>query len=290
MDVYYVVDWHKHYAKSQARTDSGLAWVAQSVNLNHDKYLSIIERPIGCALYGIFRIILSVAARCVPDGILVDRHGRPFNTESLATKTHIPKRQLVRAIPILVNEEKLMAAAPSVEAAAAAVLASRPAWNNGDGPPNLAPNRPPSLSGGQAPSRLRAPDRTGPDGRLDGRSENTSPPPSDLDLGEERTVGRSEAAGNELFALAQERGIQVADEVAASGLPVNVVRELCDAADACRMHAGWVVTEIRRMRDKGGGPRWPSEWRKVKAEREKLAAADKRVREQRERDAREAVS
>jgi hypothetical protein len=84
--VYRIRDWDRHYEVAQTRKVDRLQWLA--VPLKHDGlgFRRVMALPEGMALYGAWMLILQVAAKCRPRGVLVDDSG-PMTAQDLALKT-----------------------------------------------------------------------------------------------------------------------------------------------------------------------------------------------------------
>jgi hypothetical protein len=84
--VYRIRDWDRHFEVAQTRKVDQLQWLA--VPLKHDGlgFRRVMALPEGIALYGAWALILQVAAKCRPRGVLVDASG-PMTAQDLALKT-----------------------------------------------------------------------------------------------------------------------------------------------------------------------------------------------------------
>ena len=98
--LYRIANWNKHYEKAQARKVKKPAWVPIPVKHDGNGYRRVISH--GADIYGAWCLILEVAAKCEPRGILMGEAG-PLEPEDLAMKTGAPLELFERALTVLSN-------------------------------------------------------------------------------------------------------------------------------------------------------------------------------------------
>lgn len=98
---YRVRNWGDHFEISQTRrVDGPLKWVA--IPTAHDglRFRRLMRLPNGAAIYGVWILLVTVAARCKIRGTLSDVDG-PLDAESLALKTDAPVDLVKQSLEIL---------------------------------------------------------------------------------------------------------------------------------------------------------------------------------------------
>ena len=116
MSVLFFESWRRHYERAQARRLVNLPWFCQSTDLSHPLFVQVAVHPSGLEIYGLFRILLAVAARCTPRGILAMRSGDPLDVVMLGQMTHVAQARIRKVLP-LVESFGLIQRAESVAAA-----------------------------------------------------------------------------------------------------------------------------------------------------------------------------
>lgn len=104
MNKYVVRDWNKNYEIAQSRKIEGpLSWVATPCKHDGLGFRRIMALPDGAAVYGAWVLIVQVAAKCNPRGVLADERG-PLTPEGLSFKTGCPEKIMQRAIEVVSSE------------------------------------------------------------------------------------------------------------------------------------------------------------------------------------------
>ena len=99
--TYRIRDWPKHFECAQSRRNSGpMRWF--SVPTSHDTrgFRRLMNLPNGVSLYGCWILIVSVAAKCTPRGVLMANDG-PLDADELALKTGAPAEMFAEALRVL---------------------------------------------------------------------------------------------------------------------------------------------------------------------------------------------
>lgn len=111
--VYYVVGWDDHYEDRITRRMAHLKFLKQSVNLQDDNLILLLAKPDGHALYGVWRLMLSLAGRCENRGVFALKGGAPYDESTLAARIRAPIELLKHALSALL-EIRWIACASSV--------------------------------------------------------------------------------------------------------------------------------------------------------------------------------
>lgn len=82
-----IVGWARYQHADSKRYASGMPWVKCPTSHTGLGYLEIMDHADGMAHFGAWVLILQVAAKCPPGGILVTDSGKPILARELALKT-----------------------------------------------------------------------------------------------------------------------------------------------------------------------------------------------------------
>ena len=99
--TYRIRDWSKHFECAQSRRNSGpMRWF--SVPTSHDTrgFRRLMNLPNGVTLYGCWILIVSVAAKCTPRGVLMANDG-PLDADELSLKTGAPAHTFAETLKVL---------------------------------------------------------------------------------------------------------------------------------------------------------------------------------------------
>lgn len=300
MKFYVVAGWYRHYVKAQAAQYDRLPWVAQSTNLLHDSYLEIVQERRGIAVYGVFRVLVSLAATCDPPGVLVQRNGDPFDASSISKKTSIPRAEIERALPVLIKTN-VIHVLNDIQNAIRVVNESRKATGEFRSKRELRkitqcptqsrnplkgnaldlsgsecgqpfdadlPHRPPHRQAMSAP--MSAPMR-------DVTERNVTIRPTDrtqiFSPDSVPVAGRSVGL---FFSWLQSAGVQVAADLAEqldrAQVKPEAVNELIRCQQQLAIPAGWIVVQAKRLIS-GLAVDWPIEWSLHRAGAERIQQA-----------------
>lgn len=105
MKVLRVRNWNETFENNRTREMQRMDWVPVSNRHDTHGFNTIISKADGTALYGAWMLILQVASKCRPRGVLFRAPGIPHNAESIATITRADGRIIQRALDILLEEE-----------------------------------------------------------------------------------------------------------------------------------------------------------------------------------------
>lgn len=95
--------WDELFEVAQTRKIKGvLKWVAVLVKHDGKGFRRLIEGSNGAARFGVWILIVQVAAKCATRGVLADEDG-PLSIEDLALKTGCPIVSFLDALPTLLS-------------------------------------------------------------------------------------------------------------------------------------------------------------------------------------------
>lgn len=103
--VYSIRDWNKHFEVSQSRKVEGpLDWVAIPTKHDGKSYRRIMLLDDGPSIYAAWILIVQIAAKCDPRGILADKDG-PLDASDLAIKTGCRPQLFEKAFKVLTGNK-----------------------------------------------------------------------------------------------------------------------------------------------------------------------------------------
>ena len=98
-----VRDWDGIFENNRSRAIDQLRWVPMPNAHDGAAYLELMDGPEGAAHYGCWALIVQVASKCAPRGVLVRRSGQPHTPETLARQVHVPAATMQAALERLVQ-------------------------------------------------------------------------------------------------------------------------------------------------------------------------------------------
>lgn len=101
--LYTISRWNEIYENNRSRILKDLKWVAVPNGHDGENYCRIMAGKDGAVIFSAWILILQVASRCTPRGVLVRANGEPHNPESLSIKTRAPAVWFTKALPVLVS-------------------------------------------------------------------------------------------------------------------------------------------------------------------------------------------
>lgn len=78
--LYKVRDWNKHFENNRTRELKRLDWVPTPNKHDGDGFTELLSMPKGISLFGAWNLILQVASKCDPRGVLVRQKKNPAPT------------------------------------------------------------------------------------------------------------------------------------------------------------------------------------------------------------------
>lgn len=101
MKLYSIRDWDTHFEVAQTRrVIQNLRWVPLPVKHDGKTFRRIMAMPNGISIYGAWVLIVQVAAKSTPRGVLRDEDG-PLTAEDIAIKTGAPATVIQEALDAL---------------------------------------------------------------------------------------------------------------------------------------------------------------------------------------------
>lgn len=85
-----VKDWNKHYENNRTRRLKYMAWVPFPNKMDGYGYLELMDHEQGPAHFAVFILIVEIASKCEPRGLLQMEPGKPHTAHSCARKAHLP--------------------------------------------------------------------------------------------------------------------------------------------------------------------------------------------------------
>lgn len=103
MTIYRIADWNKLYENNRSRLVRDLTWVPVPNSHDGESYARIMTRKDAAEVFAVWILLLQVASRCNPRGVLVRSNGQPLDPEAFSLKTRAPSAWFQKAIPVLMN-------------------------------------------------------------------------------------------------------------------------------------------------------------------------------------------
>jgi len=101
--IYRVRDWDKHFEKAQTRRCGRMTWIAVPNKHDGKSYRRIMRHDRQAELLAAWVLILQVASKCDPRGVLID-DGRPLDAEDLADATGLHAEAFELAFDVLTQD------------------------------------------------------------------------------------------------------------------------------------------------------------------------------------------
>lgn len=99
--IYSVTDWDTRYENNRSRLVKELGWVPVPNNHDGEAFARLMQRKDAAIVFSSWILILQVASRCDPRGLLVKANGTPHDAESLSLRTRAPIEWFAKSFPIL---------------------------------------------------------------------------------------------------------------------------------------------------------------------------------------------
>lgn len=101
--TYQVKDWNKHYENNRSRLISDLTWLPIPNGHDGEGYCIVMAHQRAAEIFSAWILILQVASRCSPRGLLVRENGKPLDAATLAMRTRAKTDWFEMAFPILLE-------------------------------------------------------------------------------------------------------------------------------------------------------------------------------------------
>ena len=101
--LYRIREWSRHFENNRTRELRKLGWVPIPNKLDNDGYLELVEHENGAAHFGAWVVIVEIASRCEPRGILLRDNRTPHTPHTLARRSRIPESVFAEVFPRLIH-------------------------------------------------------------------------------------------------------------------------------------------------------------------------------------------
>lgn len=108
MKLYRISNWSKIFENNRSRSIEKLTWVAIPNHHDGENFAAIMQHPDGAIIYAAWMLIVQVASRCRPRGVLVRPDGTPLTPESLNLKTRAPASWFATALQYIETQTDWM--------------------------------------------------------------------------------------------------------------------------------------------------------------------------------------
>jgi len=100
-NLYSIQGWSTRYENSRTRTMAEMRWVPVPNKHDGEGFCALMERKDGTEVLGAWLLILQVASRCDPRGVLVQKHGEPHTPRTIARITRGSENAITTALDVL---------------------------------------------------------------------------------------------------------------------------------------------------------------------------------------------
>jgi hypothetical protein len=102
--VYSIRDWNRHFEVSQSRKAGRHKWVAVPTKHDGKSFRRIMRRPDAGDIFTAWMLLVQIAAKCEPRGVLADDDG-PLDAECFSDKTGFSVSKFDEALKVLSSQE-----------------------------------------------------------------------------------------------------------------------------------------------------------------------------------------
>jgi hypothetical protein len=99
--LYSIRNWNDWFENNRSRSIKALSWVGVPNRHDGENYTAIVSHKDGAEIFAAWNLIVQVASKCEPRGVLTRGCGRPHDAASLALKTRAPKIWFEKALKYL---------------------------------------------------------------------------------------------------------------------------------------------------------------------------------------------
>lgn len=104
MKLYSIAKWGELFENNRSRSVKFLDWVSIPNKHDGENYTRMVTHPDGAILFAAWNLLVQVASKCDPRGVLVKDNGQPHDSFSLSMKTRAPKEWFDKALEYLEHQ------------------------------------------------------------------------------------------------------------------------------------------------------------------------------------------
>jgi len=101
--AYRIVDWMKHFEKTDTKKCHSMSWVAFPAKYG-DGYCVLMEHDETGALYGAWCATVILASKCIPRGTLLRNPTTPHTPHTISRRIRIFPETIVKMLDVCLNE------------------------------------------------------------------------------------------------------------------------------------------------------------------------------------------
>jgi hypothetical protein len=101
MKLFSINRWGELFENNRSRSVKDLDWVSIPNRHDGENYTKIVSDAAGAEIFSGWNLIIQVASKCKPRGVLVKDSGKPHDSVSLSMKTRAPKAWFDKAFSFL---------------------------------------------------------------------------------------------------------------------------------------------------------------------------------------------
>lgn len=102
---YRIRRWSELFENNRTRDLKSLRWFSFPNTFDEDGFREIVSHPSASAVLGCWIVMLAVASRAEPRGVLIRANGEPHTPKSLEIKTGIPADDFENALLLLMSND-----------------------------------------------------------------------------------------------------------------------------------------------------------------------------------------
>jgi hypothetical protein len=103
--LYKIHDWERNFENNRTREVETLTWLRVPVKHDGDGFRAVIHHEDGLKIFGAWVLLLQVAAKCKPRGVLVRQNGLPHTERTIARITGAQEGDIYIAMQYLASNE-----------------------------------------------------------------------------------------------------------------------------------------------------------------------------------------
>ena len=99
--VYIIRNWDSSFENSESRKRGRLYWLPVPIKHEGEHFMELMEQRNGVEIFGVWNLLIQLAAKCPKRGYLVKANGQPYDAKGIASRTRASLRAVKRGIAFL---------------------------------------------------------------------------------------------------------------------------------------------------------------------------------------------
>lgn len=105
MKLYAIANWDRHYENNRTRELKRLDFVLVPNKQDGDGYRTLMASPRGLEMFAVWILLLELASKCSPRGVLVRDNGQPHTAATLSRMLCLPEEIVQLSLDQLASDE-----------------------------------------------------------------------------------------------------------------------------------------------------------------------------------------